>query len=244
MKTDQLKGLRKRLTTQAPVEALVLLLILFSQNAGASPASSWSKRPNWTASANTSHKDEASTSVRSSIQVDDTPAISVSPFSPGSHNLAIDLGQVFLMGDLTKYNNSIGSQLHYTYGVSDLFAFDSSLGYSEHTDGKFALGSLLTGMRMNLSWYDKVIPYATAGLGFYRPSYRDLTADANSSVNAVLFGIHLGPGVDLELSKNFFFGASLIYHTTFGTTQILSNGSTASLGGSYTSFFLHTGVTF
>src|SRR6185437_8793963 len=35
----------------------------------------------------------------------------LSPFSPGSHNLAIDLGQVFLMGDLShNYSDAIGSQ--------------------------------------------------------------------------------------------------------------------------------------
>ncbi len=117
---------------------------------------------------------------------------------------------------------------------------------------------------MNLSWYDKIIPYAVFGLGFYLPSYTDTTAAAGSgsnpsgpsstagganaaslpSVSALLFGVHFGPGIDLALSKNVFFGASLVFHEMFGTTQPLSNGSLLSLGGTYTTFYLHVGGTF
>jgi hypothetical protein len=171
----------------------------------------------------------------------------VSPFSPGSHNIAVDLGQVFLMGDLAKYTDSIGTQLHYTYGVSDLFGFDSSIGYSQHSDARLSMLSVLTGMRMNMSWYDKIIPYAKFGLGFYRPSYRDQTVpnlNPASSLSAVLFGIHLGPGIDLELSKNLFFGASITFHNMFGTTKTWADGSLADLGGTYTTFLLHAGATF
>jgi hypothetical protein len=161
------------------------------------------------------------------------------------------------MGDLGQYSDSIGTQLHYTYGVSDLFAFDTSFGYSEHSDGQYSMATLLTGMRLNLSWYDKVVPYAVFGLGFYRPNYRDNTGSSPvtptlngrsssdlASVSAVLFGVHLGPGVDLELSKNLFFGAALTFHNMFGTTKTLANGTPLSVGGTYTSFFLHLGVTF
>ena len=179
----------------------------------------------------------------------------VSPFSPGSNNLALDLGQVFLIGDLGKYSDSIGSQLHYTYGVSDLFGFDSGLGYSEHSDGKFSMLSLTPGLRLNMSWYDKVVPYAIFGLGFYKPSYPDNTTatpggstttslSASSSISAVLFGVHLGPGIDLELNKNLFFGAALTFHNMFGTNKMRANATLLALGGTYTSFFVHIGATF
>jgi hypothetical protein len=157
------------------------------------------------------------------------------------------------MGDLTKYTDSIGTQLHYTYGVSDLFGFDSSLGYSEHSDGRYSMTTLLTGLRMNLSWYDKIVPYAVFGLGFYRPSYKDANpqpaslngaATSGSSVSAVLFGLHLGPGIDLELNKNLFFGAAVTFHNMFGTTKVVANNTPFSIGGTYTSFFLHLGATF
>lgn len=170
------------------------------------------------------------------------------PFSPKSNNFAIDIGQIFLMGDMgANYSDSIGSQLHYTYGVSEVFAFDTSIGYSNHSDGKFSMLSGLAGLRTNLAWYDKVVPYAVLGLGFYRPNYQiSNNLDGNPVINTVsstLFGVHLGPGVDLELTKQLFFGAALTFHDVFSTTQPV-NGGTLPVGGTYTSFLLHTGFTF
>lgn len=175
--------------------------------------------------------------------------------------MSLDVGQVFLMGGLNKYSDSIGTQVHYNYGVSDLFDFDSSVGYSEHSDGKFNMASLRAGLRLNLSWYDKVVPFATFGLGFYRPNYHDDTVktaapttpaspgtkqnEGPPSLNAVLFGIYVGPGVDLELSKNMFFGAAVTFHNSFQTSKLMADGKTTlDLGGTYTSFFLHIGATF
>ncbi len=167
---------------------------------------------------------------------------SVSPFSPGSSNLGIDIGQIFLMGDLTrKYSDSIGTQLHYTYGVSEMFGFDSSVGYSSHTDNDFSILSLKTGMRMNLAWYDKVIPYATFGLGFYKPA---IEISPTNIVSPVLFGLHGGAGVNLEVTDQLFFGASLTLHDMFGTKKQLASGSELNVDGTYTSFLLNAGVTF
>lgn len=192
-------------------------------------------------------------------QLDVHSSTDASPFSPGSHNLALDLGQIFLMGDLTRFNDSIGAQLHYTYGVSEIFGFDTSIGYSGHSEGKYSLVSLLSGLRLNMSWYDKVIPYGIFGLGFYRPSYLDSTVAQSSasssngvvlptpsipSIAAILFGIHLGAGINLELSKSFFFGSSLTIHNMFGATKTLANGMPLALGGNYTTFLVNTGITF
>jgi hypothetical protein len=173
-----------------------------------------------------------------------------SPFAPGSNNLSLDVGQVFLMGDLaTQYNDDIGAQLHYTYGVSNLFGFDASLGYSRHSEGQFSMTTLLTGLRTNLAWYDKVVPYLVFGLGFYRPSYQMLLSDGsgggtNSSVAPILFGVHLGPGIDLALSEQIFFGASLTFHDVFGSNRSIGNNRTLDVGGTYTTFLLRAGVTF
>ena len=225
---------------------VVLIGLLSHQASLASSGSNWSEQPSWNADSQSSH--------RSTRNRDLTSNNDLAPFSPGSHNLAIDLGQVFLMGGLSKFSDNIGSQLHYTYGVSDIFSFDSSAGYSEHSDGKYSMGTLLGGMRVNLSWYDKIVPYAVFGLGFYKPSYRDesksptlgvnTAASGSSSVSAMLFGVHLGPGIDLQLSRNFFFGAALTFHNMFGTTKKFADATPLDLGGAYTSFFLHTGVTF
>ena len=150
------------------------------------------------------------------------------------------------MGDLaTNYADSIGSRLHYTYGVSEMFGFDSSLGYSSHSDSRFSMTTALTGLRMNLSWYDKVVPYVVFGLGFYRPSYEITTTGGSvTSVSPIVFGVHLGPGVHLELTKQLFFGAALTFHDMFGTTQKLQDNSRMEIGGTFTSFFLNAGVSF
>jgi opacity protein-like surface antigen len=163
----------------------------------------------------------------------------ISPFVPGSSNVSLDVGQVFLMGNLgDRYTDSIGSRLNYTYGVSDMFSFNSSFGYSTHAEGNFSMTSLLAGLRTNLAWYDKVIPYAIFGMGFYRPSYRD------ANYSSTLFGVHLGAGVNLELTSSLFFGASMTFHDTFGSDHTLPSGGAIPVGGSFTSFFLSAGVSF
>ena len=170
----------------------------------------------------------------------------LSPYSPGSNNLALDLGQVFLMGNLgNQYSDAIGGQLHYTYGVSDLFGFDGSLGYSSHSNGQFSMATALMGVRTNLSYYDKLIPYAIYGLGFYKPSYsyENASNTGQDSVSPVLFGLHLGLGVDLEITHQIFFGAALTLHDVFGSEDQTPAGL-ISTGGTFASFLLHAGVTF
>ena len=201
----------------------------------AQAATSWSSGGSWSSPLS----EESSRSRRSVARPSGN---ATSPFSPGSSNIGIDIGQIFLMGDLTReYSDSIGSQIHFTYGVSEMFSFDSSLGFSSHADNDFSIISLLPGLRMNLAWYDKVIPYATFGLGFYKPS---IEVSPTNVVSPVLFGIHGGAGVNLEVTRQLFFGASLTLHDMFGTKKLLSNGNTLNVDGTYTSFLINAGVTF
>lgn len=211
--------------------------------------SSWDSQPAW---ATPDPSTNNNTTQRRKQRDRYAPATDVSPFSPGSNNVSLDLGQVFLMGNLgNAYQSSIGTQVHYTYGVSDLFGFDSSIGYSDHSDGAFSMISALMGVRTNLAWYDKVVPYGVFGMGFYRPSFTVTPVGPNNtplasqatSVSPLLFGVHLGPGVDLALSKQIFFGASLTFNDVFDNTQIV-NGQPMDVGGTYTTFFIHAGVTF
>lgn len=207
----------------------------------AATSSSWSGKPSWMTSGSSRGGDGESrrrSSYRGSEEI-------APPFAPNSHNLSVDVGQVFLLGDLgSSYNDSIGSRLHYTYGVSDLFGFDASFGYSSHSSGRMSMTTALAGMRMNVSWYDKVIPHFNFGLGFFRPSYDIRVNNIRNSISPVLFGFHLGPGVTLELTKRMYFGASLTFHNMFGTETVLSDGSQHDVGGAYTSFFLSAGMTF
>jgi hypothetical protein len=215
--------------------ALSLAVTLFG-SAASFASQSWSDQPSWASGDQSTSSPSASR--RRTLR---DQHYELSPFAPGSNNIALHVGQVFLMGDLVdKYEDSIGTQLHYTYGVSDMFGFDTSIGYSNHSEGKYSMTSLLTGLRMNLSWYDRVIPYAVAGLGFYKPNYQ---MTPTQSVSPVVFGIYVGPGVDLELTEQLFFGAQLTFNSIFGTTKVTPQGP-VEINGTYASFFLHAGVTF
>ena len=224
---------------------IALGLALVSVTVGASAISaenSWSTSPAWASSGSNSNSSSTRSGSNSARKRDYNTDSTPSPFAPDSNNVALDVGQVFLMGDLnSKYTDNLGVRLHYTYGVSQTFGFDSSFGYSNHSDGKFSMTSLLTGVRANLSWYDKVIPYAVVGLGFYKPSMK---VDNTASVSPLLFGVHLGPGVTLQLTNNLFFGAALTFHDMFGSNEVLPDGRIVAVDGTFASFFLNAGVSF
>ncbi|MGK5089068.1 hypothetical protein WDW86_16040 [Bdellovibrionota bacterium FG-2] len=222
------------------IEAAALMALILCFESAASSAQGWQGQPSWA----------SDPPVKKSVSHVKYDSPNISPFSPGSNNLGLDLGQVFLMGDLdSNYQSSIGTRLHYTYGVSDLFGFDSSLGFSDHSEGKFSMTTVLSGARMNLAWYDKVIPYVNFGFGFFRPSYelsnkdKDTGEMRTTSVSPLLFGVYMGPGLDLELNQQVFFGASLTFHDAFGTTKTTPNGP-MEVGGTFTSLMLRAGVTF
>ena len=134
----------------------LLIPISFS----ATPTAPWAQ-PQW------GSQGSNNSPIRRMSQTNYNPEPELAPFAPGTHNIAVDIGQVLLMGSYANGNDSsLGARLHYTYGVSELFGFDASVGLSNHSDGKFTLTSILTGLRTNLSWYDKVIPYFVFGFGF------------------------------------------------------------------------------
>ncbi len=171
----------------------------------------------------------------------------LSPLAPGTHNLSVGVGQVFLMGNLSNgFENSLGTQVHYTYGVSDMFSFESDFGYSSHSQnilsqGSFSLVNLNAGVRTNLVYFDQLVPFASLGLGFYRPS---TTFSNASTLSALLFGMQFGGGVDLLVSKKVFLGTRLAYHNMFNSSKIGSDGALHEVGGSFISFMIHAGVTF
>lgn len=170
------------------------------------------------------------------------------PLSPGTHNLSIGVGQIFLMGNLSSgFENALGTQVHYTYGVSDMFSFESDFGYSSHSQnalasgGSFSLVNLDAGLRTNLVYFDQLVPFASLGLGFYRPS---TTFANNATLSALLFGMNFGGGVDLLVSKKVFLGTRLSYHNMFNSSKVASDGALREVGGSFISFMVHAGVTF
>ncbi len=215
---------------------LTLALVTPSAHAG-----SWvDESQNWNPPAQTSSKRTQNSSRRSISASEYQRLKDLRPFSPDSNNVSLQVGQTFLMGDLSSYDDALGFSGNYTYGISRLMAFDSTVGYSSHSQGKYSLFSLMAGARMNLTYYDRVIPYLNAGLGFYKPS-RDITE--KSTLSATLFGLHVGAGADLSISPEMFFGAALTFHNAFGSTKQTSSGP-VNLGGSYTNFVARVGYTF
>jgi opacity protein-like surface antigen len=160
------------------------------------------------------------------------------PFAPDSNNVSLDIGQNFLVG--SDYQDSIGLQGTYTYGVSRLLAFSSALGYSSHSEGAYSKLALTVGPRLNLASYDRIIPYVNGGLGFYHASREVSTT---SSISGTMFGVNFGGGADLQLTKETFFGASLAYHELFGTKKDTSIG-TIDLASNYVTFMAHVGYSF
>lgn len=201
-------------------------------------ASSWVDDDSWQPTPSSSPARASGTSRKSAARSQRPKDLR--PFSPGSNNLSLEIGQTFLMGEHSAYDDALSYTGSYTYGVSRLMAFESALSYSNHSEGKYSMLSLSAGGRMNLSYYDRIIPYANAGLGFYKPS-REL--NENASLSATLFGLYLGVGADLSLSPEMFFGAALTFHNAFGTTKNTSIGP-VSLGGSYANFLARVGYTF
>jgi hypothetical protein len=222
------------------------ILALFSFSAagmalGADDSQRWSKNPSW---AEDSGERETERPRKSSERSEYRSRFT--PFSPGSNNLSLDVGQIFLFGDLgDQHTDSIGFQIHNVHAVSDVFGLDTALAFSSHgpaaQDTSFSMANLKFGLRTNLAWYDKAIPYVSAGLGFFRPNYEQ--ADG-SSLNALLFGLHLGAGVNLEVSKSLFFGGSLTFHDMFGTRKRNSSNQLQEVDGSFASFLVSAGVSF
>jgi len=135
------------------------------------------------------------------------------PLSPGSHNLSAEFGQVFMMRDPSDSGNAFGSQFRYTNGVSQLFGFDSLLGYSSHGGGQLRQIHLGGGARINLVRVDRMISYLSSGLGFYQTSLRQQNQISRTSNTA--FGLYCGVGVDLIVTKSMFFGAALQFNHSF-----------------------------
>src|SRR3989338_1755478 len=110
----------------------VVLAVVTGMASHALAAPSWNSSPTWAQGGSASSSGARRKQTNKNIYSAPSP----SPFAPDSSNFALDVGQVFLLGDLgNRYNDNLGLQLHYTYGVSDIFGFDSSFGYSSHSAG-------------------------------------------------------------------------------------------------------------
>lgn len=228
------------------IYALMTLLCLFSgaHGAHAQGSNSWITEeysdytPTYSSSALRAEDREVSRRSYSSREL--SRLRELAPFSPTSNNVSLEIGQIILMGDLAHYEDTLGSAVKYNYGVSRMFGFDAALGRSSHSNGRFSMTSLTGGARMNLSSMDRLVPNLKMGLGFYHPSKE---AGALGTVSSTQFGIYTGAGVDLQLSREMFFGTSLTLNNVFNSTRQTPAGP-VTLGGSYLSFLASLGYTF
>jgi hypothetical protein len=170
------------------------------------------------------------------------PEYAKGPFAPNTHNLSMGVGQFFLLGKLSNnYENAIGPELNYTYGVSDLFSFQTHFAYHSHSSGAFSAWNLAAGLRANLMYFDQLVPFASVGLGFFNPTF---TLADSATVSGLLFGMQIGTGIDLMISNRVFFGAKMMYHNMFDSSKKDSKGNLQDLGGAFASFTVHAGLTF
>lgn len=223
---------------------LLALVLLSSFLNGAAFAESWTENDSWKSSSpyyygdNTPVVGDSYRKATSERHIKRKKRRDLTPFTPDSNNISLDIGQNFLVG--SDYQDSIGLQGSYTYGVSELFAFTSSLGYSNHSEGKYSKLHLLVGPRLNLARYDRIIPYVNGGLGFFRASR---SINQTNSIDGTMFGIHMGGGADLQLTQETYFGAALTYHQLFGKNKDTSIGP-IDLASNYFTFMAHVGYTF
>lgn len=185
-------------------------------------------------------KTSSNRSIRKSKDYSESRSAPKMPFSPDSHNLGIAVGQTFLMGGPTQAGDALGFQGQYTYGVSRLLGFDSSLGRSSHRSGEYSITSVRGGARVHLGHYDQMVPYLQAGVGFFKPS---LSNPNETTYTSILFGVYAGGGLDLRISDQFFFGAVGNINQVFGSQRVVANRS-VNLGGSSLQFMGRVGYTF
>ncbi len=222
---------------------VILFLAVFGVYSVSSESFAYSNESSFGANSSRSNQDTPSPKTKKSkAQAHDDDSPPKSPFSPGSSNVSLGVGQDFLLGDLGDgYENSLGPEIHYDYGVSDMFAFDANFGYHSHSSGQLSIWNLSAGLRSNLMFFDQLVPFAIVGLGFYHPSQTLLN---NASVSSLLFGLQMGGGIDLMLNKQLFFGTSLLYNDMFTSSKKDSNGVIQNLGGAFISFMIHLGFTY
>jgi len=218
----------------ANFRVLPLLFTVFGVCSGVSLSHSYPRGASNDSTFSRTSRDSPSSKKQNDVNSDRTP------LAPGTHNVSVGVGQVFLLGSLSRFENAIGPEIHYTYGVSDLFSFQSNFGYHSHSSGELSIWNLSAGLRANLAYFDSLVPFTKIGLGFYYPSY----TENNASVSGLLFGMQLGTGIDLMISNSVFFGAQTTYNTMFDSSKKASDNTTRSLGGAFLSFMIHAGITF
>lgn len=167
--------------------------------------------------------------------------------SPGNeirfHSAGLQFGQVWAAGNLGEgISSTTAPGLFYEYRASDIFALKVDLKRSSH-DEQLSIFSSTAGIRANLVYYDKLVPYAAFGVGLYFVN-KEIPGFADQDSSTTHFGVNLTLGSDLDLNDQVFVGLALTLHQLFGDTATLPNDTEAEVSGRWSSFLLRAGMRF
>ena len=110
----------------------------------------------------------------------------------------------------------------YAYKASHSFDFYANFHTSSHKlrETKSTITGLALGIRGRAYQFDAFAPFIVAGLGFYHPKVkRYLEQSLLESEQKITFGVHLGGGADLQLSRRVSVGVMVHYHNPFDIQQ-------------------------
>ena len=133
----------------------------------------------------------------------------------GDLSFGVETGQVGFAGsNMGAYGtNGFGFGGYLSYAASDFFDLDFNMIYSPHSSGvnssNATYGTLALKFGMS---FDQLLPFLTAGAGFYHNSVNF----SGVSDSSTAFGFNLGGGLDVELGSMVRIGLLVRYHPVFG----------------------------
>ncbi|MGB0453404.1 MAG: outer membrane beta-barrel protein [Bacteriovoracaceae bacterium] len=140
-----------------------------------------------------------------------------------THSVGVGVGQTFLNGDFEDNGeDKITGELYYNFKASHSFDFLANFHHSSHDfrTTETTITGLAFAIKGKAYQFDNFSPYAFAGVGFYLPKIkRFLDGTLTSSKEKLTFGINLGGGAELTLTKKVSVGLIVHYHNPFDVKQ-------------------------
>src|SRR3989338_46314 len=108
----------------------------------------------------------------------------------GSHAAGLQFGQVWPAGKIGEgVDGSIAPGLFYEFSASQIFALQVNLTRSSHND-RLSVFTTAAGIRANLTFFDRLVPYAAGGVGLYFVNRKTVLAPIED-VDTTNFGLYL-----------------------------------------------------
>ena len=140
----------------------------------------------------------------------------------GDFSVGVNFGEHTLVGSgMNQFGtNALLFGGYLLFSPSDLFDLDLNFNYAPHSSGANKIGAFsgTTALRFAFA-FDQLLPFITAGVGFYRNS-ATLSGVTSSATG---FGFNFGGGMDVEIGSNFRLGLLARYHPVFNKAGILTD---------------------